>query len=398
MREALIVSAVRTPIGRATRGTLRYTRPDDLAAIAIRAAVERAKGLSPEEIEDIVLGCAMPEQEQGMNIARMAALRAGIPPSVPAFTLNRLCASGLEAIVVGAMRILTGQAEVVVAGGVESMSLVPFDKLPIKPNPALIHDYPDAYLSMGLTAENLVERWDISREEADTFSFESHQKALAAIDAGKFKEEIVPVPVQFQEMRPDGQIVTTEILFDTDEGPRRDTSLEALATLKPAFHAKGTVTAGNSSQRSDGAAAVVLMSSTKADTFGLQPLGRFVDYTVTGVPPEIMGIGPAYAIPKLLKQVSDRCGMPLNVEDIAVIELNEAFASQALAVMKEFPLPLERVNPNGGAVALGHPLGCTGARQTVTLLHELRRRGGGLGLVTMCVGGGMGAAGLFEAC
>lgn len=396
MKEAVIVSAARTPIGRATRGTLRYTRPDDLAAIAMKAAIERATGLNAEQIEDIVLGCAMPEQEQGMNIARMAALRAGIPSSVPAFTLNRLCASGLEAIAVGAMRIMTEQAEIVVAGGVESMSLVPFDKSPIKPNPVLVHDYPDAYLSMGLTAENLVKRWNISRAEADAFSYESHRKALAAIDAGKFKDEIVPVPVKFQEMTSDGKIVTQEVLFDTDEGPRRDTSLEALAALKPAFQQNGTITAGNSSQRSDGAAAVVLMSAVKADEFELPPLGRFVDYTVTGVPPEIMGIGPAYAIPKLLKRVSERREKSLSVEDIEVIELNEAFAAQALAVMKEYPLPLERVNPNGGAVALGHPLGCTGARQTVTLLHELRRRGGGIGMVTMCVGGGMGAAGLFE--
>lgn len=396
MKEAVIVSAARTPIGRATRGTLRYTRPDDLAAIAMKAAIERATGLNAEQIEDIVLGCAMPEQEQGMNIARMAALRAGIPSSVPAFTLNRLCASGLEAIAVGAMRIMTEQAEIVVAGGVESMSLVPFDKSPIKPNPVLVHDYPDAYLSMGLTAENLVKRWNISRAEADAFSYESHRKALAAIDTGKFKDEIVPVPVKFQEMTSDGKIVTQEVLFDTDEGPRRDTSLEALAALKPAFQQNGTITAGNSSQRSDGAAAVVLMSAAKADEFELPPLGRFVDYTVTGVPPEIMGIGPAYAIPKLLKRVSERRGKSLSVEDIEVIELNEAFAAQALAVMKEYPLPLERVNPNGGAVALGHPLGCTGARQTVTLLHELRRRGGGIGMVTMCVGGGMGAAGLFE--
>lgn len=396
MKEAVIVSAARTPIGRATRGTLRYTRPDDLAAIAMKAAIERATGLNAEQIEDIVLGCAMPEQEQGMNIARMAALRAGIPSSVPAFTLNRLCASGLEAIAVGAMRIMTEQAEIVVAGGVESMSLVPFDKSPIKPNPVLVHDYPDAYLSMGLTAENLVKRWNISRAEADAFSYESHRKALAAIDTGKFKDEIVPVPVKFQEMTSDGKIVTQEVLFDTDEGPRRDTSLEALAALKPAFQQNGTITAGNSSQRSDGAAAVVLMSAVKADEFELPPLGRFVDYTVTGVPPEIMGIGPAYAIPKLLKRVSERREKSLSVEDIEVIELNEAFAAQALAVMKEYPLPLERVNPNGGAVALGHPLGCTGARQTVTLLHELRRRGGGIGMVTMCVGGGMGAAGLFE--
>jgi acetyl-CoA acyltransferase len=390
MNDVVIVAAVRTAIGRASRGSLRFTRPDELAALVIKAALERAKGLPPEEVEDIILGCAMPEQEQGMNVARIAALRAGVPASVPAFTLNRFCASGLEAIAVGAQRVAVGQADVVIAGGVESMSLVPFDKSPIKPNPALMHDYPDAYLNMGLTGENLANQWNISRQESDEFSYQSHQKALAAIEAGKFKEEIVPVHVRFQEMDANGRVQTREITFDTDECPRRETSLEALAALKPVFHVKGTVTAGNSSQRSDGAAAVILMSADKARALGLEPLGRFVNYAVAGVPPEIMGIGPAYAIPKLLQKAGK------TVEDLAAIELNEAFAAQALAVMREYPLPADRVNPNGGAVALGHPLGCTGARQTVTLLHELRRRGGGNGMVTMCVGGGMGAAGLFE--
>ena len=390
MNEVVIVAAARTPIGRATRGTLRFTRPDELAALAIRAALARVPGLPPEQIEDVVLGCAMPEQEQGMNVARIAALRAGVPSSVPAFTLNRFCASGLEAIAVGAQRVAVGQADVVLVGGVESMSMVPFDKSPVKPNPVLMRDYPDAYLNMGLTGENLAAQWNISREEADAFSFQSHQKALAAIEAGKFREEIVPVPVQFQEMDAKGNVQTRDILFDTDECPRRETTLEALAALKPAFQTKGTITAGNSSQRSDGAAVLVLMSATKAQQLGLTPIGRFRGYAVAGVPPEIMGIGPAYAIPKLLQKTNQ------TLDDIAVIELNEAFSAQALAVMREYPLPSEKVNPNGGAVALGHPLGCTGARQAVTLLSELKRRGGGSGIVTMCVGGGMGAAGLFE--
>jgi len=390
VNDVVIVSAARTPIGRASRGTLRFTRPDELAALAIKAAIGRAPGLDPAQVEDLVLGCAMPEQEQGMNVARIAALRAGLPSSVPAFTVNRFCASGLEAIAVAAQRIAVGQADVVVAGGVESMSLVAYDKTPVKPNPFLIHEYPDVYLTMGLTGENLVEQWNISREEADEFSYHSHRRALEAIDAGRFKDEIVPVHVQFQEMTTVGNVETRDIVMDIDECPRRETSLEALAALKPVFKANGTVTAGNSSQRSDGAAALVLMSDTMAAKQGLKPLGRFAGYAVSGVPPEIMGIGPAYAIPKLL----ERTGRKL--EDIDVIELNEAFAAQALAVAREYPLPMDRVNPNGGAVALGHPLGCTGARQTVTLLNELKRRGGGRGIVTMCVGGGMGAAGLFE--
>lgn len=389
MEEIWIVAASRTAIGRATRGTLRYTRPDDLAAIAIKSAVEKAVGLNLAEIGDVVLGCAMPEQEQGMNLARIALLRAGIPSSVPGVTINRFCSSGLEAIAIGAQRIAAGQSDVVVAGGVESMSMVPFDKTPIKPNPTLMCDCPDAYLSMGLTGENLASGWGVSREEADTFSYESHQKALAAIETGKFKDEIVAVPVQFQELDAQGKIKTTSVLFDTDECPRKETSSEALAALKPAFQLKGTVTAGNSSQRSDGAAAVVLMSPDKARSLGLEPLGKFLNYAVAGVPPEIMGIGPAFAIPTLLA----RSGK--SIADISVVELNEAFAAQALAVIKEYPMPIKKINPNGGAVALGHPLGCTGARQTVTLLNELRRRGGGYGIVSMCIGGGMGAAGLF---
>jgi acetyl-CoA acyltransferase len=391
MNDVVFISAARTPIGRASKGTLRFTRPDDLAAFAIKAALERASGLDPAAVQDVILGCAMPEGEQGMNVARIAAFRAGVPNTVPAFTLNRFCASGLEAIATAAAKIASGQADVIVAGGVESMSMVPFDKSPVKPNPVLMRDNPDAYLAMGLTAENLVNGWHIPREDADAFSLRSHQKALAAIGAGKFKEEIVPVEARFVEMDATGNITEKHVILDTDECPRKETTLEALAKLKPAFLAKnGTVTAGNSSQRSDGAAAVVMMSAKRAQELGLKPIGRFIDFTVTGVPPEIMGIGPATAIPQLLKKTG------LTLDDIAHIELNEAFAAQALAVMREYPLPIEKVNPLGGAVALGHPLGCTGARQAVTILHELKRNGGGKGMITMCVGGGMGAAGLIE--
>lgn len=390
MQEVWIVSAARTPIGRAVKGAFRFTRPDDLAAVAMKAAVKRAGDFDPALIEDIVLGCAMPEQEQGMNLARIAALRAGLPITVPAMTINRFCSSGLEAIAIGAQRILAGHADVVLAGGVESMSMVPFDKSPVKPNPQLMLDYPDAYLSMGLTAENLVAKWGIPREDADRFSLESHQKAVAAIDAGRFREEIETVTVSETTLGTDGKVTTREYTVDADEGPRRDTTLEALSALKPAFKVKGSVTAGNSSQRSDGAAAVLLMSPARAKDLGLQPIGRFKGYAAAGVAPEIMGIGPAAAVPRLLQKT----GIPL--QSIDVVELNEAFAAQALAVLKELPIDPVRVNPNGGAVALGHPLGATGARQTVTLLHELRRRGGGRGMVTMCIGGGMGAAGLFE--
>jgi acetyl-CoA acyltransferase len=369
---------------------LRHTRPDDLAAAAIGEAIRRAPGLKPEEIEDVVLGCAMPEAEQGMNVARIACQRAGLPCAVPAVTVNRLCASGLEAIAIAAQRILCGSISVAVAGGTESMSLVPLGGLKFAPNPHLIDALPEAYLSMGLTGENLARRHNISREAQDAFAFSSHQKALAAVDAGRFREETLPLTVRTTEVDDEGRLQTRETLFDTDEGPRRDTSPERLAQLRPAFHASGTITAGNASQTSDGAAALVLMSSDRAREMGLSPTARFVTYAVAGVPPEIMGIGPVAAVPKALRAAGLRPG------DIGLIELNEAFAVQALSVMRELDLPPELVNVNGGAVALGHPLGCTGAKLTTSLLHEMRRRNTRYGLVTMCVGGGMGGAGIFE--
>jgi acetyl-CoA acyltransferase len=388
MRSAVVVSAVRTAVGKAPRGALKYTRPDDLAAVVIREAVARA-GVPPDEVEDVVLGCAMPEAEQGTNVARVAMLRAGLPVSVPAVTVNRFCASGLETIARGAERIICRFSDVVVAGGMESMSAIPMGGHQVLPNPYLMETAPDTYLSMGLTAENLVQRHGIAREEQDAFALASHEKAIAAQDAGRFAEEIVPVTVR-ETVLTNGRPTTREWEFRTDEGPRRDTSAAALAGLKPVFHARGTVTAGNSSQTSDGAAAVVLMSEEKAAALGVRPLGRFVAYAVAGVPPEIMGIGPVAAIPKALRLAG------LQLADIDLIELNEAFAAQALAVIREAGLPADRLNVNGGAIALGHPLGCTGAKLTVTLLHELRRRGGRYGMVTMCVGGGMGGAGIFE--
>ncbi len=378
MREVVIVGMARTAIGRAPKGALRYTRPDDLAAIVLRAALERAPGLAAEEIDDVILGCATPEAEQGLNVARVAALRAGLPQCVPAVTLNRFCASGLEAIAVGAAKIATGQADVILAGGVESLSLVPFMGETTRPNPYLMEHAPDTYLSMGLSTEGVAKKYGITREMSDALALESHQKAIAAQDAGRFDDEIVPVPL------PDGGV------FDRDEGPRRETSPEALAKLKPAFREDGIITAGNASQRSDGAAAVVLMTSEKAQELGLTPWARFVGYAVAAVAPQEFGIAPAFAIPKLLGRVGVR------LEDIDLIEFNEAFASQMLAANCLYPLPMERVNVNGGAVALGHPLGATGARQTITLLHEARRRGATFGLVTMCAALGMGAAGLFE--
>lgn len=390
MREAVIVSAVRTPVGKAPKGSLRNVRPDDLGALVIKEALARVPQLAPEEVDDVILGCAMPEGAQGMNVARIACLRAGLPISVPAMTVNRFCASGLETIAIAAQRIMSGMAEVIIAGGTESMSQVPMGGFRTLPNPRLMDEMPDAYLSMGLTAENLAQKYEISREEQDAFAYESHQKAIAMIDAGKCKEECVPVPVREVALNEQGKRETMEFLFDTDEGPRRDTSLEKLAALKPVFHAKGTVTAGNSSQRSDGAAAVVVMSDKRAEELGIKPLARFVTYAVAGVPPEIMGIGPAFAIPKALKRAG------LKIEDIDLIELNEAFAGQVLSVLREFPMPRERLNVNGGAIALGHPLGATGAKLTVNVLHELRRRGGRYGLITMCVGGGMGGAGIIE--
>jgi acetyl-CoA acyltransferase len=389
MQDVFIVGAARTAIGKSPRGTLRNARPDDLAAAAIKAAIERA-GVEPDAIDDVILGCAQPEFEQGLNVARVAALRAGLPMRVPGLQINRFCASGLEAIALGAQRIACGGADLIVAGGTESMSLVNFMGTTTRPNPHLMATHPDTYLSMGLAVEQLAARYKVRREESDAFSVESHQKALAAQEAGRFTDEITPVSVCLQEMNGDGRPETKQVVFQRDEGPRPDTSLEGLARLKPAFRADGIITAGNASQRSDGAAAVVLMSEERANTLGLRPLLRFVGYAVAAVEPENFGIGPAFAIPKLLKQVK------LAVEDIDLIEFNEAFAAQVLCSMKEFPLPMERVNVNGGAIALGHPLGCTGARQTVTLAQEMARRNARYGMVTMCAALGMGAAGLFE--
>jgi acetyl-CoA acyltransferase len=390
MKDIIIASAVRTPVGRAFKGTLRATRPDELAAIAIKGALEKVPQLEPKEIEDVILGCAMPEAEQGMNVARIASLRAGLPVEVSALTINRFCSSGLQAIAMAAERIMSGGAEIMVAGGTESMSMIPMGGHKISPNPWLVDHYPDAYLSMGLTAERLAHRFGITREAADDFSLHSHQKALAAIQAGKFKDETVAVPVSFTT--PNGsKPKRQEMLFEVDEGPRADTSLEALSALKPAFHMHGTVTAGNSSQMSDGAAAAVVMSADRAKELGIKPLARYVAFATAGYKPEEMGLGPVYAIPKALKMAG------LKLSDIDVIELNEAFAAQSLAVIKEAGLDPAKVNPNGGAVALGHPLGCTGAKLTASIIRELKRRHGRYGLVTMCVGGGMGAAGIFEA-
>ncbi len=401
MREVVLVSAVRTPVGRAFKGTLRATRPDELAAVAIKGALERVPQIDPHEIEDVILGCAMPEAEQGMNVARIASLRAGLPVEVSAMTINRFCSSGLQAIAMAAERIMAGGAETIVAGGTESMSLIPMGGHKISPNPWLVDHYPDAYLSMGLTAERVAQRVGISREAADEFSLRSHQKALAAVAAGKFEDEIVPVAVSLTvgtngkadgRGRPSlrGSLSRQEITFNMDEGPRADTSLEALGALKAAFHAKGTVTAGNSSQMSDGAAAAVVMSAERAKALGIKPLVRYVSFATAGYKPEEMGLGPVFAIPKALKMAG------LKLSDIDVIELNEAFAAQALGVIQEAGLDAGRVNPNGGAIALGHPLGCTGAKLTAAIIREMKRRNARYGLVTMCVGGGMGAAGIFE--
>ncbi|MEX1130319.1 MAG: thiolase family protein [Vicinamibacterales bacterium] len=375
----VIVSAVRTPVGKAPRGALRYTRPDEMAAAVMRAAIERAPGLDPAVLDDVIFGCAMPEAEQGLNVARIAALRAGVPVSTSAATVNRFCASGIESIAMAAERIAAGGARAMLAGGTESMSLIPMGGHKIAPNPRLVADYPDVYLSTGLVAENHAREASISREEQDAFAFESHQRAVAAIDAGRFAEETI------------GIRTAGGTDFTVDEGPRRDTSLEALASLKPAFHAKGTVTAGNSSQTSDGAAAVIVMDEAYARELGLRPLARVLGYATAGVEPERFGIGPVPAVRKLLARLS----IPL--DGIGLVELNEAFAVQVLACLKELPIDRARLNVNGGAIALGHPLGCSGARLTTTLLHEMRRRGVQYGLVTLCVGGGMGAAALFEA-
>jgi acetyl-CoA acyltransferase len=391
MRDAVIVSAVRTAVGKAPKGTLSVVRPDDMAAEVIREALARVPAVSPEAVEDVVLGCAMPEGEQGLNVARIASLRAGVPIAASAVTINRFCSSGLQAIVYAAERILLGGADVAVGGGTESMSMVPMGGNKVSPNPTLVDSYPDVYLSTGLVAENHARQSDITREQQDAFALRSHQRALAAIDAGRFKDEVVPLKVTAIGANGSSNgYDRREFIFDTDEGPRRDTSPEALGKLRPAFHVAGTVTAGNSSQMSDGAAAVVLTSAEYAKERGLMPLARLVGYATAGVAPELFGIGPVPAIRKVLKLTG------LKLEDIDLIELNEAFAAQVLACMKELPIDPDKLNVNGGAIALGHPLGCTGAKLTATIVHEMQRRQARYGLVTMCVGGGMGAAGLFE--
>jgi acetyl-CoA acyltransferase len=398
MAEAVIVASVRTPVGRGFKGSLRTTRPDDLAALAIKEALARVPGLDPKEIDDVILGCAMPEGEQGMNVARIAALRAGLPVETSAMTVNRFCASGLQAIAQAAERIRSGAAQVIVAGGTESMSMVPMGGNKISPNPWLVDHYPDAYINMGLGTENIARKFGISRERADQFAVDSHKKAVSAIAAEKFKDETVGVEVHITSL-PNGngakskgpaKPATQTFVFDKEEMPRPETSMEVLAGLKPAFHVKGTVTAGNSSPMSDGAAAVVMMSETKAAQLGLRPQVRFVAYATAGCLPEEFGIGPVHAIPKALKLA----GLSLN--DVAVIELNEAFAAQSLSVIQQANLDPNVVNPNGGAIALGHPLGCTGAKLTASLVRELQRRNARYGMVTMCIGGGMGAAGIFE--
>jgi acetyl-CoA acyltransferase len=389
MQEAVIVDCLRTPVGKAPRGSLRNTRPDDLAATVFRALLEKYPQAPPDEVDDVILGCAMPEAESGMNMARIAALRAGLPDMVPAVTINRFCSSGLQSIAMAAEKIRSGGAQVVIAGGSESMSMIPMTGHKLAPNPWMVDHRPEIYINMGLTAENLQRKYNIPRARQDEFSYRSHANALAAQTEGRFNEEIVPVVVESTTMS-NGKPRTEKNVFQIDEGPRADTSIEALAKLKPVFHAAGSVTAGNSSQTSDGAAAALVMSENKARSLGLKPMARFVSFAAGGVPPEIMGIGPVVAIPKALALAG------LKLDDIGIIELNEAFAVQALAVIQQAGLDPEKVNVNGGAIALGHPLGCTGAKLTATILREMRRRGARYGMVTMCIGGGQGAAGIFE--
>ena len=390
MRDAYIISAVRTPVGRAFKGTLRNTRPDELAARVIWEAVTRVKGLDPARVEDVVLGCAMPEGEQGLNVARLALLRAGLPITTTGVTVNRFCASGLEAIAQATARIRLGEAEIIVAGGVESMSMIPMAGNKPSPDPGLVAERPGAYVSMGNTAENVAEKYKVSREEQDAFALRSHQRAAAAIKEGKFKDEIVPVTVVERTINSKNKLESREVVFDTDEGVRSDTSPEALAALKPAFRNGGTVTAGNSSQMSDGASAVVVVSEEVMADLDAMPLGKLVAYATAGVEPELMGIGPTLAVPRVLAQAD------LTIEEIGLIELNEAFASQAVYVARKLGITDAQLNVNGGAIALGHPLGCTGAKLTTSLLYEMQRRGVEYGIVTMCIGGGMGAAGIFE--
>jgi acetyl-CoA acyltransferase len=390
MKEAVIVSAVRTAVGKAPKGTLKNTRPDEMGAAVIKEAVRQVGNLDASQIDDVIMGCAFPEAEQGMNVARTAMIRAGLPVQTSAMTVNRYCSSGLQTIAIAADRIRTGGAEIIVAGGLETMSMIPMGGNVIRPNPELIETYPDYYLNMGLTAENLAQKYEISREQSDEFALQSHQRAAEAIKSGKFKDEIVSINVRVDETDEKGRVLRQEIAFDTDEGVRFDSTIEGLQKLKPAFHVKGTVTAGNSSQMSDGAAAAVVMSLEKAQEIGAKPLARFVAYATSGCLPEEMGIGPVYAIPKVLKMAG------LTMDDIDIIELNEAFAVQSLAVMKLLEMNPAKVNVNGGAIALGHPLGCSGAKLTATILREMKRRNARYGMVTMCVGGGMGAAGIFE--
>ena len=390
MREAVIVSAVRTAVGKAPKGTLRTTRPDEMGGTVIKEALARVPGLEASEVEDVIMGCAMPEAEQGMNVARSAAIRAGLPVETSAMTINRFCSSGLQSIAMAADRIKSGGAEVIVAGGLETMSMIPMGGHIIRPNPYLVDHYPDFYLSMGLATENVARKYEVTREQQDEFALRSHTRAAAALDAGKFKDEVVPLHVVLEDLDEKGKKQRREVVFDKDEGVRRESSAEGLGKLKPAFHVKGTITAGNASQMSDGAAAAIVMSDSRARELGAKPMARFIAYATAGCPPEEMGIGPVFAIPKALKLA----GLTLN--DIDVIELNEAFAAQSIAVMKTLGLDPDKVNVNGGAIALGHPLGCTGAKLTASILRELERRNGRYGMVTMCVGGGMGAAGILE--
>jgi len=385
MENAVVVDCLRTAVGKSGRGMLKNTRPDDMAAAVIRRLLEKYREVPADEVDDVILGCAMPEGESGMNMARIAGLRAGLPDMVPGVTINRFCSSGLQAIAMAADRIRSGSAQIIIAGGTESMSMIPMAGNKFAPNPWMVDNRPRIYMGMGLTAEELQRKYSISREDQDRFAYRSHQNALTAQGAGKFQDEIVALGVSTVSL--DGE---TKTVFEKDEGPRADTSMEALAKLRPVFHASGSVTAGNSSQTSDGAAAALVMSESKAEELGLKPMARFVSFAVAGVPPEIMGIGPVVAIPKALALAG------LKLDDIDVIELNEAFAVQALAVIRQAGIDLEKVNVNGGAIALGHPLGCTGAKLTATLLREMKRRGSRYGMVTMCVGGGQGAAGIFE--
>lgn len=390
MKEAVIVAGARTPVAKARRGSLKQVRPDELGAMVVQEAIRRAGNLDPALIEDVIIGCAFPEGEQGLNMARMIALRSGLPTTVPGITINRYCASGLQAVAYAAEKIMLGHAEVMVAGGVESMTRVPMGGHKVAPNPWLMEHYPEAYMNMGHTAEEVARRFQISRQEQDQFAVESHRRAARAIQAGRFKDEIVPVEVTEYVTDENGQVKKRQFVFDTDEGVRPETTTEILATLKPVFHVDGTVTAGNSSQTSDGAAALVVMSREKAEALNLEPLLIFRSFAVAGVDPDIMGIGPVEAVPKALRLAG------LSLDEIGLIELNEAFASQSIQVIRQLGLDEEIVNVNGGAIALGHPLGCTGARLTLSLAYEMRRRGVRFGLVTMCIGGGMGAAGVFE--